>query len=228
MEKSKQKLSLKIGTVNLSFKDLVSIYEILEQFDNKIKETNCFKLEIGGYKITDISEIKDLPESKYDSMEISYINLNTKSYIFLFIDSDTTRLSCEYNPDPKFQNPLLIQGAYDNIKSILIQNKRNKKGFRKFFIGNFWTYFIGLSLTTFYFVFQESIFLYLGCVSLIYSFISYISKPKKSIIFNQTKIHQKSFYSTNKEKILVSAITAIITALLTIASTLIIQWIISK
>ena len=217
--------------VRLSFQDVRAIYKVIQEFDKAQQNHSDITIEIGGYILSDIEELSDLSDSSYNSIDIRYYNGRAGYSIYLCIGY-LSYLKCSYTPDKTEQSPLLLQGAFNSIKTKLVSKEIKPTFFKKFLEKSHLFGFLGGPLL-FLGLFNKKLPLtIIGLAVFLYSLLSILLnnwiKEETSIIYNEKTIEEKkTFFQKYKENIILVLITSLISTAIGIIGTLLIQWIIS-
>ena len=232
MKQKDQSFDYDFKYVRLSFQDVREIYKVIQEFDDLQQSHSDISIEIGKYILSDIEELSGLSDSSYDTIKISYYNHKAGYSIFLNARSYLSYFQCSYEPDKTNQSPLLLQGAFESIKTKLVSKEIKPTFFRKLLDKSHFFGFPGGALLLLGLYKKTLSLTIIGLVVFLYSLLSIFLnnwiKEKASIIYDEKTIEEKeSFFQKYKENIILVLITSLISTAIGIFGTLLIQWIIS-
>lgn len=220
MKKIKDDLKLNTGCVKLYLDDILSIVEAMQE----INKNGELEIKVGGYQFSSLESISNLKQKEHQEIDITY-RMSSPQYsrISLWIGKNSSHLS--YSPS---EDILAFRGAFSNIERIILAKRRRWDWVDRFF-------YVTASLGT-----GMSIFLLQGQVSnsptmtnigfglaiiilTAFAMFLFTIPVRVSKIILVEKIEHSTFWKRNKDTLLISSISGIVSFLLGILGTLFVQ-----
>jgi len=219
MKKIKETPKLDTGAVKIYLDDIRSIVEFLREMN----PDGILEINIGGYQFTNIDELSELKQKEYQILSLSYKVSSPYTNFDFWVSKSHTNLSYYCSEDS-----LVVRGTFANIEKFVLSRRRKWQWVDTFFYPT-----LGFSIPSVIFIlegvtFQEPILTFFGyalfAVTLfaLVLFLFTISHRKSQVILVD-KADYSSFWSRNKEKILIASISSAITFLLGVLGTLFAQ-----
>ncbi|HEY3312152.1 MAG TPA: hypothetical protein VGK00_10985 [Anaerolineales bacterium] len=219
MKKIRENPSFFTGYVKLYLDDIISIIDSMQE----INKGGELKITVGGYEFSSIDKISELKQKEHKSIGIEIRTSTPYSRFSLSVTKKNTFLSCSPNDDF-----LAYQGAFSNIKRIILARRRKWEWVEMFF---YVSTSVGASISIITLIGMLNnlpLIVYIGygifglifIASLLYLFTIPVRVSKIILI---DKIDEDTFWKRNKDKILISAISSILSFLLGILGTLFVQ-----
>lgn len=220
MKKIKDDLKLNTGCVKLYLDDILSIVESMQE----INKDGELEIKVGGYQFSNLESISGLKQKEHQEIDIIYkMSSPYYSRISLWVTKNSAHLS--YSPSDDI---LAFKGAFSNIERIILANRRKWDWVDRFF-------YVSASIGT-----GASIFLLQGQVNknpamtyigfglafiMLTAFAMYLFTipVRVSKIVLVEKIEHSTFWKRNKDTLLISSISGIVSLLLGILGTLFVQ-----
>jgi hypothetical protein len=219
MKKVKDDPKLDTGCVKLYLDDISSIVESMQE----INKDGKVEITVGGYQFPNIESLSELKQKEHKEISISYETKSPYARISFWVTKKNTHLSY-YQSD----NSLAFKGAFANIEKIILKSRRKWDWVELFF-------YLSMSLGT-----SVSLLLLQGKVDknptmtnigfgiagiMLISLAMYLfTIPiRVSQIILVEKIEHNTFWKRNKDTILISSISSVVSFLLGVLGTLFVQ-----
>ena len=219
MKKIQENPKLDTGYVKLYLGDILSIVDAMQE----VNRDGELKITVGGYEFSDVDNVSELKQKEYQSMDIEYKITSPYSMFRFWVRKNSTHLSY-YSSDAS----LALRGAFSNIERIILAGRRKLEWIEKFF-------YLAMS-----FGITASILLLQGQINqnplltnigysiagvmlaalAMYLFTIPIRASKIILVDN---VDHDTFWKRNKDTVIISAISGIISLLLGILGTLFVQ-----
>jgi len=217
MEKRPRPLEKLFGPVKLYLGDLRACIELFQQ----LPQTGKIKIGLGDYNLTSLSELTTLGRKETDTIDIWYLNYSPDMSVNLSVTPSNSFLRC--NDD----SPVL-QGIFSKVENIILTHRRKWKWIETLFglatamtTPAFISIILGLIYKLWWFPYFGYFLLALWILSGLLLLIT--STLRKSKVYFIERDEHPSFWLRNKDRILVGIMTSVISILIGIAATLIVQ-----
>ena len=177
------------------------------------------KISIGGYEFSSIEELSQLKQKEHDSIQMSY---QTSSPYSSFEVSVRNRYS-SVSFYPSSENRLIAKGAFASVEKLILSKRRKWQWVDTFFYASTGL-LTGVSLLLLQGkVYKDLFATYLGLgigIIWILGLILFVSTAplRKSKIVIVDKADHSSFWNRNKDQILITVISSIVTFILGVIS----------
>lgn len=220
MKKIKDNPKLNTGCVKLYLDDIISIVESIQE----VNKDGKLEIKVGGYQFSSLANLSELKQKEHDEISITYeILVLPYARMSFWVDKKNAHFSYYQSEDS-----LVFKGVYSNIEKIVLARRRKWEWVETFF-------YIAMSLGT-----PASIFLLTGQVNsnplitnlgfgiaavmlVALAMFLFTIPVRKSRIILVEKIEHNTFWKRNKDAILISSISSVISFLLGVLGTLFVQ-----
>lgn len=221
MKKIQENPELNTGCVKLYLDDIVSVVDSMQEI--KSKEEGKLRIIVGGYEFSSVDELSELKQKEHQEIRIKYETSSPYSSFSLSVSKKSTHLSYYSSNDSA-----MFRGVFSNIERI-INARRLKWEWVETFLS--FTASFGILISIILLQGQvnnnptmTNIGFGLAIVMLTaFAMFLFTIPVRVSKIILVEKIEHNTFWKRNKDTILISSISGIVSFLLGILGTLFVQ-----
>jgi len=219
MEKVREIPKFADGPLKLYLDDIMEIISLMREVDEKGE----LEIVVGDYRLSDLQEIKNIKPKEHKELVIRF-NVS-EPYATLSL-----RISEKYSTFEYFsaEDSLALQGVFSQIEKILLSARRQWRWVEQIF-----SVATGVLITAPIFILEGEVFngsfltamgVVMTLVWLFAAFLFILTKPvRKSKIILVNKAEHTTFWKRNKDAIILTTFSSLLSFILGILATLLLQ-----